>query len=79
MLLSYSIGQKKYPIDYDLKSIGTYVLLAAALYVAAECLEIENLWIRLFFRTILLLIFVAFIIKRDSPLRNIPLINRFVK
>lgn len=79
MLLSYSIGQRKYPIDYDLKSIGTYVLLAAALYVAAECLEIENLWIRLLFRTILLLIFVAFIIKRDLPLSNIPLINRFVK
>jgi hypothetical protein len=79
MLLSYSIGQKKYPIDYDLKSIGTYVLLAAALYVAAECLEIENLWIRLFFRTILLLIFVAYIIKRDLPLKNIPFVNRFIK
>ena len=79
MLLSYLIGQKKYPIYYDIRSIGIYVALAAALYVASICLEIENLWIRLFFRTILLLIFVAFIIKRDLPLRNIPFVNRFIK
>ncbi|MBQ8009042.1 MAG: lipopolysaccharide biosynthesis protein [Bacteroidaceae bacterium] len=79
MLLSYLIGQNKYPIDYDLKSIGIYVLLAAALYSAAYFLEIENLWIRLFFRTVLLLIFVSFIIKRDLPLRSIPVINRFIK
>ena len=79
MLLSYLIGQNKYPIDYDLKSIGIYVLLAAALYSAAYFLEIENLWIRLFFRTVLLLIFLSFIIKRDLPLRSIPVINRFIK
>ena len=36
MLLSYFVGQKKYPIQYDLKAIGSYVLLAAVLYLAAE-------------------------------------------
>ena len=34
MLLSYFIGQKKYPIHYDLKGIGLAVLLAAGVYVA---------------------------------------------
>jgi len=34
MLLSYFIGQKKYPIHYELKNIGAFVLLAAALYAA---------------------------------------------
>ncbi|MBQ7194819.1 MAG: lipopolysaccharide biosynthesis protein [Bacteroidales bacterium] len=33
MLMSYFIGQKKYPIAYDLKTIGLFVLAAGALYV----------------------------------------------
>ncbi len=79
MLLSYFVGQKKYPIRYDLKSIGTYVLLAALLYVAGMWLPVENIHIRLAFRTILLLLFVIYIIKRDLPLKNLPLINRFIR
>lgn len=39
MLLSYFVGQKKYPIQYDLKAIGSYVLLAAVLYLAAEYVD----------------------------------------
>ena len=34
MLLSWFIGQKKYPIKYDLKTIGKFVLLAAGIYAA---------------------------------------------
>ena len=34
MLLSYFIGQKKFPIHYDMKGIGLAVLMAAAAYVA---------------------------------------------
>ncbi|MCR4765149.1 MAG: lipopolysaccharide biosynthesis protein [Bacteroidaceae bacterium] len=79
MLLSYMIGQKKYPINYDLKAIGNYVILAVILYIVAYVVVIDNLWIRLFFRTLLLLVFVAFIIKKDLPLKNIPIINRFIK
>ena len=60
LLLSYWIGQKKYPIHYDLKSIGLYVLLAAVLYVIGEQVPISNLVLRLAFRTILLLLFVSY-------------------
>ena len=76
MLLSYFVGQKKYPIRYDLKAIGRYVLLAAVLYVAAEYVPIENLWLRLGWRTVLLLVFAAYIVKHDLPLSRIPLLNR---
>ena len=79
MLLSYFVGQKKYPIDYDLKGIGTYVLLAMIIYAAGECIPIESVVLKLVFRTILLFIFIAFIVKRDLPLNQIPIINRFVK
>ncbi len=76
MLLSYFVGQKKYPIRYDLKAIGRYVLLAAALYAAAECLPIADTVLRMLYRTGLLLVFVAYIVWRDMPLRQIPLLNR---
>lgn len=79
MLLSYFVGQKKYPIKYDLKAIGAYVLLAAVLYVAAEYVPIENIYLRMSFRTVLLLMFIAYIVKRDMPLKQIPIINRFIK
>ncbi|WP_300812962.1 lipopolysaccharide biosynthesis protein [uncultured Bacteroides sp.] len=76
MLLSYFVGQKKYPIRYDLKAIGSYVLLAAVLYVAAEYVPLDNVWLRLAFRTVLLLLFVAYIVKKDLPLSRIPVLNR---
>lgn len=79
MLLSYFVGQKKYPIKYDLKAIGSYVLLAVVLCVAAEYIPIENIFLRMSFRTVLLLMFIAYIVKHDMPLRQIPIINRFIK
>ena len=79
LLLSYWIGQKEYPIRYDLKSLGLYVLLAAVLYVIGEQMPIPNLVLRLAFRTVLLLLFIAYIIKKDLPLSQIPVINRFIK
>ncbi len=78
-LLSYFIGQKKYPIAYDLKGIGLYVLLAAVLYILGEYVPMEHTVLRLAFRTLLLLIFIGYIVKKDLPLKQIPLVNRFIK
>ena len=79
MLLSYWMGQKKYPIQYDLKSLGLYILLAVVLYVIGEQVPISDLVLRLAFRTVLLLLFVAYIVKKDLPLSQLPVINRFIK
>ncbi len=78
-LLSYVIGQKKYPVGYPLKEMAVYLLLAAVLYVAAEQVSIASPVLRLGFRTLLLLLFVAYIVKKDLPLHRIPVINRFIK
>ena len=79
MLLSYFVGQKKYPIQYDLRAIGSYVLLAAVLYLAAEYVPIENIYLRMVYRTVLLLVFVAYIVRRDMPLGSIPVISWLIK
>lgn len=79
MLLSYFVGQKKYPIQYDLKAIGMYVLLAVVLYLAAEYVPIDNIYLRMAYRTILLLLFIAYVVKRDLPLNQIPILNKLLK
>lgn len=79
MLLSYFVGQKKYPICYDLKGIGRYVALALVLYVVSACLPFEHIVLLLGVRTLLLLLFVAYVVRTDFPLREIPIINRYIK
>jgi O-antigen/teichoic acid export membrane protein len=79
MLLSYLVGQKMYPIKYDLKAIFLYVGLATLLYVTAIFVPIENLYIRLSFRTLLIGIYIIFLIKRDLPLKEIPFVNKLLR
>lgn len=79
MLLSYFVGQKKYPIRYDLRAIGTYVLLAAVLYFAGCYVPIDYLWLRLLWRTVLLLVFLAWVVKHDLPLSHWPVVGKFFR
>lgn len=79
MLLSYFVGQKKYPVKYDLKSAAIYVLVAALFYVAGMLPDIKSEVLRLGYRTVLLVLYISFIIKRDLPLKELPYIGRFMK
>lgn len=78
-LLSYVIGQKKYPVHYPLHSMFLYLLLAGVLFFLSQYVIIENLFFRLAFRTALLIVFVVYVLKKDLPVRNIPVLNRLIK
>lgn len=65
MLISYIIGQKKFPIQYDLKSAFVYGVLAAVLYAAGMLPQIEPEWLRLLYRSGLLLVYLGFTVRRD--------------
>ena len=73
LLLSYWIGQKEYPIRYDLKSLGLYVLLAAVLYVIGEQVPIPNLVRTVIRRPFTPLSRTVF----DRSERLLPVIHRF--
>jgi len=79
MLSSYFVGQHYYPINYNLKSIFEYTLLAVILYTISSYVTIDNIVWRLLFRTILLFIFIAYTIKKDIPLKNILALKRYLK
>jgi len=77
MTISYYVGQKYFPIKYDLKSISLYFILAVVFYIAAMYPQIDNDMLRLAYRTVFLIIFTIIVIKRDLPLNQIPIINRY--
>jgi O-antigen/teichoic acid export membrane protein len=77
MLLSYILGQRINPIQYDLKSILSYVLLAAVLYVAMCCQpETWSCWVRLILNTGLIAIFMIEVVRKDLPLHSLPFIGK---
>ena len=79
MLLSYFIGQHYHPIRYDVKGILGYFALALGLFAVFKVLPIDNQWLRMGVGTVLLILFVVYVVKRDFPLRQIPLIGKFFK
>jgi O-antigen/teichoic acid export membrane protein len=80
MLLSYFIGQKKYPIHYDLKCIGRYTSLAVILYFLSTLIPTEwDLFLRLAFHTLLMGIFVAYTVKHDFPLSQLPVVGKWFR
>jgi len=66
MLLSYFVGQRKNPIPYDLRSIGSYTLLAAALYVSMTVVPAAGIW-SLVIKTAHVIFFCAFLCWKDFP------------
>lgn len=79
MTISYFVGQKYFPIKYDLKNILFYFILATVFYFVAMYPQIDNDVLRLGYRTLFLIAFTAIIIKRDIPLSEIPIINRYFR
>ncbi len=77
MILSYIVGQKKYPIKYPLKDISIYVVLALALFIGMSYANtILSTWPAIAVNTILILIFCAVIIRRDFPLSSLPVVGK---
>ena len=80
MLLSYFVGQKYYPIDYPIKEMALYTLLAAVLFVGITFSnKYLGFWPALLVNTVLVCLFLAYIVKKDLPLAEIPVIGKYFK
>lgn len=71
MLLSYTLGQKFYPIRYNLQKIGGYFALGAFLYLLSLFTADLQLWLKLSINTLLLLTFSGAILYFEQPLKLI--------
>ena len=67
MLVSYFVGQAKYPIRYPLKSIGLYTLLAAGAYVLGRYVIVTpSAAVNYFVRALIIIEYVIIILKREN-------------
>ena len=69
MLVSYILGQKHYPINYDLKRIMTYLGIALGLYFISELLKIETRSLKLLINTVFVIIYLVsvFTFEKRKP------------
>ena len=80
MLTSYFIGQEHYPLNYPLKDIAFYAILAALSFAVMMYLREElPIWLSITINTVLILLFVGVIIKKDVPLGKRPVIGKYFK
>ena len=69
---SYFVGQKYFPVKYDLKRIGAYFLVAMVLYLIQINIDFNDKIVRVGFNTILMILFFLFIwIKEKSDLKGL--------
>lgn len=68
MLISWALGQKYYPIKYDLKSALFYAALSLFLFALGMNIPIEALGWKLLVRSLLLGFFLIVVWKKDLPL-----------
>lgn len=80
MTLSYFVGQKKYPINYPLKSIGIYVLMTVIFFIAITYSNqhLPKIY-ALAVNTLIILAFIAHIIYHDLPLSSMPVIGKYFR
>ena len=77
MVLSYISGQKYYPINYPIKDIIVYFVVAALLFVGISLANAQlPTFAALAINTLLIVAFIVFIVKRDFPLSSLPVIGK---
>ena len=81
MLLSYFVGQRHYPINYPLRSIGVYVVITLLFFAVMQLAEayVPSMPLRLLINTGCIVLFVAHTVHYDFPLSNLPVVGRFFK
>ncbi len=79
MIISYFVGQKYYPLDYPLKEIAVYLLLAFACFEVMRYFADFPLWGSLAINTLVILLFVGYILWRDFPLGKLPVVGKYFR
>ena len=67
MLLSYFVGQRKYPIAYDLRGIFSFVFAAACLcYAMHFATRLPQVWLQLLSNTVLILAYIVMVVRNEK-------------
>jgi len=67
MILSYLIGQKYFPVNYNLRKFGGYLGLSVLLFALSTVVKPEMAFLRVSFHTVLLLVFLGIVYLIEKP------------
>jgi O-antigen/teichoic acid export membrane protein len=65
-IISYIYGQKHFPVQYDLKKIGSYFMVAILLYIIEMNVSLSGHFLKYGFKTLLFALFVLFIWSQEK-------------
>ena len=77
MVVSYILGQKRYPIPYNLRSAGLSFLLAMLLFggITLVYRHVEGLWVRLLINTMLVGVYATVVFGKELRMRKLRIKN----
>jgi hypothetical protein len=67
MIISYLVGQKYFPVPYNLFKFFGYLGLSVFLYFISALVSIEPAVLRIVFHTFLLLVFSGVVVLVEKP------------
>lgn len=73
MVVSYFWGNKHYPVNYDLKSIFTYLGLSLTLYALSSFIDLNSVAMDLVIKNLLLILFLMIVWKLEK--KNFKFLN----
>ncbi len=80
MLLSYFVGQKYNPVNYPLRDMLVYLGLTAVLCVLMNYVNHSmSVVLATIVNTLVIAVFVAYMVKKDFPLGSLPLVGKYFK
>lgn len=80
MVISYFAGQKYYPIKYPLRDIAFYTVTALIFFgIMTYTNNSLGTLPAVSINTLLIIIFTAVIVKRDFPLKSLPVIGKYFR
>lgn len=80
MLTSYFVGQKHYPINYPLRDMAIYTVLALLLFAGMRWTNAQlPAAAAVGVNTLLIAVFAAYASKRDFPLSSLPVVGKYFR
>ena len=70
MVASYILGQRYYPIKYNLRKVFAFLIAAIILFALDWLVPIDSVWLGYVFKTILVGLFIGLIFFIENPLKE---------
>ena len=71
-IICYFLGRKYYPIQYEILKLSIYGVVCFVFFQLGTKIEIDNQYIRLGYKSLLLVLFILIIIRKEINISNLP-------